>query len=198
MSDQRPDQPSGTAHLDARNLRGVAHPLRVRILGMLRSDGADTATGLANRLGLSSAATSYHLRQLAAYGFIVEDAERGQGRERWWRAAHRSTRMDDMAMAADPEASEASEQYLRGVTQVYAQRVQSAMDELPYLPPQWRGRGTLSDQELRLTPDEADRLAERLMAVLEEFRRSDEPDAPDDAERVVAQVLVFKRPGDGR
>ncbi|GMA86368.1 hypothetical protein GCM10025868_16180 [Angustibacter aerolatus] len=37
--------------------------------------------------------------------------------------------MDDMAMAADPEASEASEQYLRGVTQVYAQRVQSAMDE---------------------------------------------------------------------
>nr|WP_284288313.1 helix-turn-helix domain-containing protein [Angustibacter aerolatus] len=41
----------------------MAHPLRVRILGMLRSDGADTATGLANRLGLSSAATAYHLRQ---------------------------------------------------------------------------------------------------------------------------------------
>ena len=36
--------------LDARTLRGLAHPLRVRILGMLRRDGAATATGLAEKL----------------------------------------------------------------------------------------------------------------------------------------------------
>src|SRR5918993_3162549 len=78
--------------LDARSLRGLAHPLRIRLLGLLRQDGPSTATLLADRLGLSSAATSYHLRQLAAYGFAVEDEERGVGRERWWRAAHESTR----------------------------------------------------------------------------------------------------------
>jgi DNA-binding transcriptional ArsR family regulator len=52
--------------LDPHNLRGLAHPLRVRLLGLLRSDGSSTATRLAERLGQSSGATSYHLRQLAA------------------------------------------------------------------------------------------------------------------------------------
>jgi predicted transcriptional regulator len=69
--------------LNATNLRGLAHPIRVKLLGALRLDGPSTATRLASRLGLSSAATSYHLRQLAAYGFVVEDetAERAHGKE---------------------------------------------------------------------------------------------------------------------
>ena len=77
-------------HPDARSLRGLAHPLRLQLLGLLRSDGPATATQLAVRTGQSSGATSYHLRQLAAYGFVIEDAERTTGRrERYWRAAHR-------------------------------------------------------------------------------------------------------------
>lgn len=59
--------------LDAHSLRGLAHPLRIRLLGDLRLHGPATASQLAERLGESSGATSYHLRQLAAYGF-VEDA----------------------------------------------------------------------------------------------------------------------------
>ena len=50
--------------LDAHNLRGLVHPLRAKILTMLRESGPATATMLAERLGESSAATSYHLRQL--------------------------------------------------------------------------------------------------------------------------------------
>ena len=38
-----------------------------------------------------SSATSYHLRQLAAYGFVVEDPGHGRGRERYWRAVERSS-----------------------------------------------------------------------------------------------------------
>ncbi len=59
--------------LDARSLRGLAHPLRMRLLDALRVHGPATASGLAERLGESSGATSYHLRQLAEHGF-VEDA----------------------------------------------------------------------------------------------------------------------------
>ena len=77
---------------DAAGLKALAHPVRLRMLGMLRIDGPATATSLAARLGLNSGATSYHLRQLADHGFIVDDQERGNGRERWWRAAHASTR----------------------------------------------------------------------------------------------------------
>jgi DNA-binding transcriptional ArsR family regulator len=62
---RRSDSRTDTVRLDARNLRGLAHPVRVRMLGLLRTEGPSTATLLGERLGLSSAATSYHLRQLA-------------------------------------------------------------------------------------------------------------------------------------
>src|SRR3954469_22151212 len=87
-------------------LRALTHPVRLRILGLLRTEGATTATALAQRLGLNTGATSYHLRQLAQHGFIVDDEERGNGRERWWRAAHAATRTDDRQLTA-PEDREA-------------------------------------------------------------------------------------------
>ena len=52
---------------DVAALRALGHPVRLRILGLLRADGPATATALAQRLGLNSGATSYHLRQLAAH-----------------------------------------------------------------------------------------------------------------------------------
>ncbi|MBW8766480.1 MAG: helix-turn-helix transcriptional regulator, partial [Geodermatophilales bacterium] len=64
------------------------------LLAALRMDGPSTATHLAERLGESSGSTSYHLRQLAAFGFVEEVPGEGDGRERWWRARHRSTRWD--------------------------------------------------------------------------------------------------------
>ena len=87
MQDHRPFDPG------PRKLRALAHPLRVRMIGLLRTEGPATATTLAKRLGESTGATSYHLRQLAAYGLIEEDPERhGHGRERWWRSASASPR----------------------------------------------------------------------------------------------------------
>ena len=71
----------------------------MRLLGLLRTYGPATATSLAAELGLTSGALSYHLRQLEKYGFIVEDSERGNRRERWWRAAHRSTEFEMAAPA---------------------------------------------------------------------------------------------------
>ena len=82
-------------------LRALSHPTRLRMLGMLRIDGPATATSLAARLGINTGQTSYHLRQLAQHGFVVDDAERGNGRERWWKAAHQSTIAGDDA--ARPE-----------------------------------------------------------------------------------------------
>jgi DNA-binding transcriptional ArsR family regulator len=192
----RPDE----LQLDPRTLRGLAHPLRVRLLGSLRTDGPATATQLAERLGLSSAATSYHLRQLAQYGFITEDAGRGQPRERWWRAAHRTTTMDlREASNADPETAAASEMYLRSVAQQYAAQMMAAVDELPHLPPQWRGAGTMSDTLLRVTPEQADEIANRMWEIVESYPRADRldpKDAPADARRVQVQLQVFSRPGD--
>src|SRR3954453_18328681 len=95
-------------------LKVLSHPGRLRMLGLLRSEGPATATTLATRLGLNSGATSYHLRQLEKHGFVVEDTERGNARDRWWRAAH-STTQTDSAHITSPEEHDTYDAYLQAV-----------------------------------------------------------------------------------
>jgi len=70
---------------DPRELRAMAHPLRVRIVEELFLDGPLTASQLSERLGESPANCSWHLRQLAKYGYVAETGE-GIGRQRPWQA----------------------------------------------------------------------------------------------------------------
>ncbi len=69
---------------DPRALRALAHPGRLRLLEELALIGPATATQLSERVGESPANCSWHLRQLARYGF-VEEAGGGSGRQRPWR-----------------------------------------------------------------------------------------------------------------
>ena len=64
----------------------LAHPLRTRLLGLLRTAGPSTATALAAKLGTNSGATSYHLRRLESVG-LVTDTGTGKGKERVWAAS---------------------------------------------------------------------------------------------------------------
>jgi hypothetical protein len=64
----------------------LAHPLRAALLGLLREHGTLTSTEAARLLGHSSGLCSFHLRQLARYGYIVEAAQ-PRGRIRPWRLA---------------------------------------------------------------------------------------------------------------
>ncbi len=174
--------------IDARNLRGLTHPLRLRMLGLLRERGPATASMLAARLGESSAATSYHLRQLAEYGFIVEDAERGRGRERWWRSAHRSSYFNTAAGASEEERL-MGDAYLRGVVAAMAARMDRWVDVAPAMPPEWREAGTISDYGMELTPEQA----ADLIARLDEIGREGRDDAPrhPGARRVSFQFQVL-------
>jgi predicted ArsR family transcriptional regulator len=182
--------------VDARSLRGLAHPLRIRMLGLLRQDGPATATLLAAQLGLNTAATSYHLRQLAAYGFVVEDAGRGIGRERWWRAAHQTTRYGAANLGNDN--AEDTEAFLRALATLYADQVNRAVDEWLSLPEEWQQAEKLGDVQLRLTADELLKLRREIYEVIVRYR-ADEPDAildaPSASRPVVIQLQAFCRPG---
>lgn len=201
-----PSWPQDVATPDARSLRGLAHPLRLQLLGLLRLDGPATATQLAERTGQSSGATSYHLRQLAAYGFVVEDSERSAGRrDRYWRAAHRMT-MFDQPRDADEGDRAVGEEYLRIVADANARRVQASIAGLVTLEQDlgqgWIDGFTMSDMSLRLTLDEARTLVAELDALAARYRREDPEDragAPSDAQRVVLQyqVLPERTHGDG-
>ncbi|GIF50812.1 DNA-binding transcriptional ArsR family regulator [Asanoa ferruginea] len=70
---------------DPKAIRALAHPLRLDLLDLLVTISPATAAQCGRILGVSQANCSFHLRQLAKYGF-VEDAGPGRDRrERQWR-----------------------------------------------------------------------------------------------------------------
>lgn len=149
---------------DAMALRALAHPQRLRMLGMLRIDGPATATSLAARLGLNSGATSYHLRQLARHGFIEEDAERGNARDRWWRARHESTTF--LKDETDEDALDAGIAFAEAALSAQISEMQQALARHAELSPEWRKASTVSDFIIPLTAGQAEGLIEKLHALL--------------------------------
>ncbi|MFF7213423.1 helix-turn-helix domain-containing protein [Streptomyces sp. NPDC008238] len=202
-----PDEPTadaadpGVISLDPRTLRGLAHPLRIRLLAALREYGPATASGLAGRLGESSGATSYHLRQLAAYGFVEEDPGRGTARERWWKAAHRGTHFDAGGFLghADPEVRAAIGLFGREVAAVHATELETWLATVGDWSEEWRRSFDLSDFALRLTPERARALRAELHAVVESYRDADtdrQGGDADDTAHVRVHLHAFPRAAD--
>ena len=177
---------------DLQGLRALSHPVRLRILGLLRAEGPATATTLAQRLGLNTGATSYHLRQLAAHGFLEEDDARGNARDRWWCAAHESTRTELRGPARE-EDFDTYESYLRAIAIIYGERLQAAVEEYRLLPESWRDAGTMSDWGLTLTAARAKELTEKLQEVCETFR--EDPEGTPGAVAYTVNINAFPRPG---
>ncbi|MBM9463308.1 helix-turn-helix transcriptional regulator [Aeromicrobium sp. YIM 150415] len=97
---------------DVDTLKALAHPLRLEALGELRAHGPATASELARALGESSGSLSYHLRQLARYGFVTDDASR-DSRERRWRAVHETTSL--LSSLRDTDEGHAAMNVVAGV-----------------------------------------------------------------------------------
>ena len=151
--------------------KALGHPDRLRMLGLLRFDGPATASGLARRLGLNSGATSYHLRQLAAHGLIEEAEGLGNKRDRWWQARRAAAEEDPVETGGD--APEAVMAMIRGIFDQHKAMMNRALREFPLLPDEWKKTSNVSDYTMSLTPDEAEALKEKLMALLwEEVRRA--------------------------
>jgi predicted transcriptional regulator len=172
----------------------LAHPLRVSLLRLLREHGPATATGLAERLGESSGATSYHLRQLAHYGFIVEAEGMGTRRQRWWQAAHEMTSFDLSGDAGDEEQVLGLE-YLRSVASYNCTAIVDWLDGLAKQPAEWREASTISDWLLRLTPTQARDLMTELAETIERYRNEVSDTVGDEQSAVIVQFQVLPRPG---
>lgn len=185
--------------VDERALRGLAHPLRGRILDELVRNGPATATILARRLEESSGATSYHLRQLSRFGFIDAAPGRSGGRERWWRIRPGGWNMRGHAFMEDPRTRSAAEAVLG---RYYHQRRENFQDwldlvrELPDAPDvrRWKDAATDSQMNLRLTPEELQGFAEELYDFIRGRMRSFEgrtPESHPGTESIEVQLNVF-------
>ncbi|HEY3511482.1 MAG TPA: helix-turn-helix domain-containing protein [Kribbella sp.] len=192
MSDESSNETPRNVRLDRELVRALAHPMRNRILGLLRVYGPQTATTLAGRLGVNTGATSYHLRQLAEAGLVAEDDSRGNARDRWWKAAHQGTEFDKAELLdQEPELALG---FLHGVGQSYAENIFSFIDAMQTMPADWRDASVLSDYFFHLRADQLDAMMQEVMAVLEKYKTPDLTALlPEGAEQVTVQIQAFPR-----
>jgi len=138
--------------LDMESLKALAHPLRVQILDTLSTYGQFTASGLAERLGESSGATSYHLRQLERHGFVREVAGKGTGRERWWERMPGAINLNAADMEHTPATLAASKTLVRQWSRSRTELLDDFQERgLELLPKEWMEGSVVSTVNLRVT-----------------------------------------------
>ncbi|MFC9499509.1 ArsR family transcriptional regulator [Streptomyces sp. NPDC056982] len=187
--------PAGGQELsDLSALKALAQPRRQQILQHLTLHGPATSAMLARDLGLNTGATSYHLRELARYGFTEESSTQGRslgGRERWWRAVPgdrrfppRSRQNPETRLVMDElnHLSYAADLELFERLQRQGQDLGEWADAFPY------SRGTI-----RLTLPELRAFFEEFIALLNRYKRPDS-ETPDGARTVLTRLLAFPAP----
>lgn len=168
--------------LDTEALKGLAHPLRVALLDALSTYGPATASKLGERLGESSGATSYHLRQLEKNGLVREVEGRGSGRERWWERVPGGISLRGHDFAPESAERAASDMILSEWVRNQRQIVNDylARGEV-LLSRDWFEAGIMDTSNLRLTLDQLRRLSDELQSVIDRYialsRTQDEPGA---------------------
>lgn len=183
---------------DLETLKAFAHPLRMKLLGLLRVAGPATASELARQLGESSGSTSYHLRQLERFGFVIEDEDQPSKRERVWRAAHDVTSWQSSDFA-DSEAGRAADAVIRDHQMRYLlDRAERWAAERDQFGPEWIDAAGHSDMRLHLRAEDVRRLSEELFAVLERYAENQRPVGDPAAADVSLHVAAFPSKGPGR
>jgi predicted transcriptional regulator len=183
---------------DPRALRAYAHPVRMALVGLLRTEGPLTATRAAELLGESSGTCSFHLRQLAKYG-LVEEAGGGTGREKPWRATTTTTDWDATGEGS-PETAAATGLLNTVIAEQYFEQLARWLEASPGEPAEWREAAMLGDRILYVTPAELDELRGRVRELMDEyFERQLRPELRPEGARLVTWLNIafpndFRKP----
>lgn len=137
--------------------------MRIALIEALILGGAMTATEVGEQIGESPTTCSFHLRQLAKYGF-VEEAGGGQGRARPWRMT--SIGMSLAAARDDPEAEIAAGALARLLRERNLGRYRTWLETRATYPRRWREAAGENEYLFYLTAEELEQLNEELSALL--------------------------------
>lgn len=159
----------------AKQMRALAHPLRMRVLGELRINGPRTVGALCEVFDEAPGTLSYHLGKLAEFGFVEEASElAADRRERWWRAAHEYTQINPVATDASPAEKEASAAIQHQIVDTYAMTLHRAITAADWLPRDWVEASGSGDTAAFLTASQLAEAGAELEAVIEKWHdRSD-------------------------
>jgi len=177
---------------DARTMRALAHPVRIALLEELVLGGALTATELGERIGESPTTCSFHLRQLAKYGF-VEEAGGGKGRARPWRLT--TIGMSLPSTHEDPATEIAASVLSRLVWERQIDRYRTWVENKAAYPRAWRDAADESEYLFYLTPAELKELNQEITDLLLPKYRSRLTDpAQRPAGSAPVELLLFSFP----
>ncbi len=179
--------PYGDIELDARGMRVLAHPVRLRALNELQRHGPSTATLLSRVVGATPSVTSWHLRHLAEHGLVTDAPGRGNGRERWWQATARGFRYRPEG-PGEREAGRVLEQVIEEVEGDVVGQWHREVE--PTLPTQWLDVAGRAATRVLVTPEEALALEAAVENLLAPYvlRKEDPEAAPEGA----ATVLLLR------
>lgn len=174
-------------------MRALAHPLRLRLLGALRTDGPATATVLARQIEGGVPLLSYHLNQLAKHGFIELAPELARdGRERWWKAAHELTTWSWADFLDTPERIDAAVSFNREILHLYVEAIERFLAEQHAWGRDWLDAADLSDYPLDLSAPEAAALVEELHGVVRRWRERASSGTNSEHVRVILATFPFR------
>jgi predicted ArsR family transcriptional regulator len=156
----------GRVVTDPLALRALSHPLRWKLLELLRLEDSATATRCAEFTGESVASCSYHLGILAKYGF-VEPAEGGRGREKPWQATDHQLSISTEGL--DPEAALAAETVSEVFLDHETGRMKEALRRFDREPAQWRELTGSRSRTPHLTVEELAAVKREIWAVMDRY-----------------------------
>ena len=177
---------------DAQTMRALAHPVRIALLEELVLGGALTATELGERIGESPTTCSFHLRQLAKYGF-VEEAGGGKGRARPWRLT--SIGISFGNTHDDPATELAASVLSRLVHERQLDRYRTWLDSRATYPRAWRDAANDSEYLFYVTPAELKALNQELLdLMMPKYRERLTDPSQRPAGSAPVEMLVFSFP----
>jgi DNA-binding transcriptional ArsR family regulator len=187
-----PGRPRSVELQDPRALRALAHPTRLKLVGLLRLQGPLTATQAARELGETPQRCTFHLGQLAKYG-LVEEAGGGRGRERPWRATAFFTSWPNVM--TEREAATAGQLLEAVVAAQYFEDVKGWIERKDEEPQEWQEAAQLGDVALYLTAGELEEMGHAIWSLFEPYlARAERADLrPDGARAVTVLNLAFPR-----
>jgi DNA-binding transcriptional ArsR family regulator len=177
---------------DPRALQALAHPTRVSLLDHVMAVGPRTASQCAEAVGESASTCSWHMRQLARFGF-VERVESDDGRERPWRATATGFAYDPAELGPGDERLQSAvlTTQLRAEEQALLRHLEARQE----LAKPWRDASVVHTFHLLMTPDELAALQAKLDQSIRPYVALTRDDAPEDAGAVRLHLRAFGERG---
>ncbi|MEU4095614.1 helix-turn-helix domain-containing protein [Streptomyces sp. NPDC026673] len=187
--------PRRITDLDA--LKVFTHPLRIELYRALFAARTATASQLADQVDEAVSLVSYHLRKLAAHGFITEaPGQSSDGRERWWKvSSERGFTFRSSDFADRPEGAAVMGEVTRQLLAARYARYSAYLDQQLAWGKEWTDASFSSEYLPRLTADETQRFGEELDELVKRWtdraRAAEEAGDTEGREHVAVHLYGF-------